>query len=79
MPDSRETRLTADLRRDNNEREWRLHGASLADITFLRRRGFIVYRDGRRYRVDDKHLTRAGMTALVRRERHLIKYANGVK
>jgi hypothetical protein len=79
MAERSEIHLTVELRRDNNEREWHLHGASLADVTFLRRRGFVVYRDGRRYRVDDRRLTREGIAALARRERRLLKHTNGEK
>lgn len=77
MAERSETHITAELRRENNQREWLLHGNSLADVTFLRRRGFVVFRQGRRYRVDQKSLTRDGIVALVRRERRLVKQAKG--
>lgn len=77
MSERSETLITVELRRESNHREWLLHGNSLADITFLRRRGFVVYREGRRYRVDDKLLTRDGIASLVRRERRLIRYPKG--
>ena len=70
-------KLAAELRRENNEREWKIYSESLADVLFLRGRGFVVYREGRRFRVDRRLLTRDGVAALARREHRLINFARG--
>jgi hypothetical protein len=77
MTNRTETRLVVELRRENNEREWSIYGDALVDVMFLRRRGFVVHRQGRRYRVDRRLLTREGMAALARRERRLTKQTRG--
>ena len=68
-------RHTAKLRRDAAEREAALHGPLLADVTFLRRRGFVVYAEGKRLRIGNRLVSRSRPRDIAARERRLIKPA----
>ena len=70
-------RRTADLRREVAEREAALYGRLLPDVTFLRRRGFVVFIDGKRFRLGNRLVSRTRLLDIAARERRLSKPPKG--
>ncbi len=70
-------RRTADLRREVAERETALYGRILPDVTFLRRRGFVVYIEGKRFRMGNRLVSRSRLCDIAARERRLSKHFKG--
>lgn len=68
-------RRTAELRREAAKRAAALYGPLLADVTFLRRRGFVLYAEGKRLRLDNRLVSRTRLRDIAARERRLIKHA----
>lgn len=53
---------------EDQARQKELYGDLLPDVLVLRKRGYVVTRDGARFLVGNKHLDRAGVRAMARRE-----------
>ena len=56
-----------------SDNEKQLYGALLAEVVFLRRRGFGVHREGELFRVGNRLLDADGLLAIAARERRLIE------
>ena len=48
MKADEDMRAAVELRKRNAERDKRLYGSCLTDVTFLRSRGFGIHKEGRR-------------------------------
>jgi hypothetical protein len=72
-------RRAAELRREVAEREAALYGRHLADVIFLRQRGFGIHSEttsaGRRFRLGNRLVSGTELRAVAARERRLLKHA----
>lgn len=59
------------LANPDRENEWLLYGALLADVRFLRQRGFGVHMEGDRYRVGNRLMNAGQLRGVAARERRL--------
>jgi hypothetical protein len=56
----------------DGENEWLLYGPLLADVRFLRQRGFGVHMEGDRYRVGNRLMNGGQLKGVAARERRLV-------
>lgn len=61
----------AAIKAEQEERQRALYGDALADVTYLRTRGFVIVADGDGIEVDGRLKTRAEVKALAARERNV--------
>lgn len=70
-----QTQVMLDNRADLEGRERRLYGAVRDDVAYLRRRGFVITREGDGFMVGNRRCTGAELHATAERERRLEKPA----
>ena len=66
---------SAQLRRDNNAREFKVYRGLAEDVRLLRRRGFGVHAEGRKFRVGNRLMGARELSATAARERRLMEPA----
>jgi len=64
---------TARQRREGEAREVRLYRRLLEDVRLLRRRGFGVHAEGRKFRVGNRLVWARELSAMAARERRLME------